>query len=88
MSSSTIAFSPIAREKTSLMQLSAQQRRDFLISSVVGLFVAPVLANAKPASTFFYDDKIEFVKEESQMYTGGKIDLNSAFVVRQLFRLL
>ena len=64
-----------------------QQRRDFLISSIVVLLATPAIANAKPASTFFYDDKIEFVKEESQMYTGGKLDLNSAFVVRQLFRL-
>ena len=57
------------------------QRRDVLVSGIATLLTVPGVAVAKPASTFFYDDKIEFVKEESQMPTGGKVDLNSAFVV-------
>jgi hypothetical protein len=63
--------------------LNAMPRRDALlttISGLVGFIVAPHPATAK-GSTFFYDDKIEFVKEESQMPTNGKVDLNSAFVV-------
>ena len=59
-------------------------RRDILISGIATFLLVPDLAVAKPASTFFYDEKIEFVKEESQMPTGGKVDLNSAFVVRSL----
>jgi len=33
-------------------------------------------------STWFFDDNIEKVREESQMPTGGKLDLNNAVVVR------
>jgi hypothetical protein len=64
-------------------QLCAMARRDALltaISGLVGFVAAPHPATAK-GSTFFYDEKIEFVKEESQMPTNGKVDLNSAFVV-------
>jgi hypothetical protein len=74
-----IAFSPATMKKASKTQLSIH-RRDFLTSGIVGLMIVPEIASAK-GSTFFYDEKIEFVKEESQMPTGGKVDLNSAFVV-------
>jgi hypothetical protein len=80
VSSSVFAFSPTIQSRTSKTQLKSQ-RRDFIISGIVGLLIAPEIATAKAASTFFYDEKIEFVKEESQMPTGGKVDLNSAFVV-------
>jgi hypothetical protein len=56
------------------------ERREVLITGILGLAAAPGLAHAK-GSTFFYDDKIEDVREASQMPTGGKLDLNSAFVV-------
>ena len=42
---------------------------------------APAIANAKPASTWFFDEHIEDVKEEAQMRTNGKLDINAAFVV-------
>lgn len=75
-----VAFSPVIMKKSSKTQLSVH-RRDFLASGLFGLMIVPEIASAK-GSTFFYDDKIELVKEESQMPTGGKVDLNSAFVVR------
>lgn len=79
--SSALAFVPAVHKTvlTSPTQLDAQ-RRDVLITGIMGFLAAPGLAKAK-GSTFFYDEKIEFVKEENQMPTGGKIDLNSAFVV-------
>lgn len=64
-------------------------RRDFLLSTVTAVLVtvvAPVgpkenvVAHAKAASTFFYDETIETVQEPAQMPTGDKVDLNSAFV--------
>jgi hypothetical protein len=82
LAASAIAFVP-AVEKRITTQLNLE-RRDVLITGIMGLIAAPGLASAKPASTFFYDDKIEFVKEESQQATGGKVDLNSAFVVSLL----
>jgi hypothetical protein len=48
------------------------------------LFPPPQMAVAS-GSTFFYDEKIDQVREPNQMYTGGKIDLNSAFVVCMCF---
>jgi hypothetical protein len=80
IATTTIAFSPAITKQASKTQLSLR-RRAFLTSGLVGLMIVPEIASAK-GSTFFYDDKIEFVKEESQMPTGGKVDLNSAFVVR------
>lgn len=74
------AFTPMTQKPTFATKLQVQ-RRDVLVSGIATLLTVPGVAVAKPASTFFYDDKIEFVKEESQMPTGGKVDLNSAFVV-------
>lgn len=60
------------------------QRRDLLITGILGLIAIPEIATAK-GSTFFYDDKIEEKPvEQSQMPTGGKLDLNSAFVVSKI----
>jgi SNF family Na+-dependent transporter len=57
------------------------KRRDLLITGVMGLVAGahPLVAGAK-GSTFFYDQQDQPV-EQSQMYTGGKLDLNAAFVV-------
>ena len=78
---SALAFAPAVQKtvRTSPTQLNVQ-RRDVLITGIMGFLAAPAIATAK-GSTFFYDEKIEFVKEENQMATGGKLDLNSAFVV-------
>ena len=70
---------PKAAATTTTTQLE-MERRDVLITGIMGLVAAPGLAHAK-GSTFFYDDKIEEVREPSQMATDGKVDLNSAFVV-------
>ena len=80
LGSSVFAFTPVTQKPTFATKLQVQ-RRDVLVSGIATLLTVPGVAVAKPASTFFYDDKIEFVKEESQMPTGGKVDLNSAFVV-------
>lgn len=41
-----------------------------------------MIANADPASTFFYKDEETF--EESQMPSKGKLYVNGAFVVRSM----
>ena len=63
-------------------------RRDWLSSlallsstMAVTTISAPQQAQAKAASTFFFDEKIETVMEPAQMATGDKLDLNAAFVV-------
>jgi hypothetical protein len=83
------AFTPpilrLQKTQDTSTQLSLK-RRDLLITGIMGLLaVEPAIANAK-GSTWFYDDKIEEVREENQMSTGGKVDLNSAFVVRTQVR--
>lgn len=58
-------------------------RRDFCFAAGLGLLGAmPAAANAKAASTWFFDEKIEQVFEPSQQATDGRLDLNNAFVVR------
>ena len=71
---------PKAAAATTTTTQLEMERRDVLITGIMGLVAAPGLAHAK-GSTFFYDDKIEEVREPSQMATDGKVDLNSAFVV-------
>lgn len=73
------AFAPAIKTKQPLTKLDVH-RRDVLITALGGLLIAPHVAEAA-GSTFFFDDKIETVREPSQMHTGGKIDLNSAFIV-------
>lgn len=77
--SSAVAF--LARTKSHIREpaLMAMNRREALALTLVGLIAVPDKSNAKPASTFFFDD--ESVVEPSQMKTNGKTDLNSAFVV-------
>lgn len=76
----TIPIKKVATVTTSTTALNLK-RRDLLITGVMGLVVQPLVAGAK-GSTFFYDDKIEDQPvEQSQMNTGGKVDLNAAFVV-------
>jgi len=75
-----VAFLP-AIQKTPVATTTKldMERRDVLITGIMGLVAAPGLAQAT-GSTFFYDDKIEEVREPQQMATGGKVDLNSAYV--------
>ncbi|GAX15841.1 hypothetical protein FisN_2Lh438 [Fistulifera solaris] len=57
------------------------ERREFheaILSIVAGVLAVPTVASAKPASTFFFDD--ELVQEPAQQNTGGKVDVNAAFV--------
>jgi hypothetical protein len=75
------AFAPLpqaTRESTTALQV---HRRDVLITGIMGLVAVPSLAHAK-GSTWFFDETIENVREPSQMATDGRVDLNSAFVVR------
>jgi len=87
------AFSPLVQQKKSGTQLAAINRRD-LITGLAGVVLAPQAVNALShgmqnregshthGSTFFFKD--EDVREESQMSTGGKLDLNGATVVSSL----
>mmetsp|Transcript_36441 Transcript_36441/g.75843 ORF Transcript_36441/g.75843 Transcript_36441/m.75843 type:complete len:159 (-) Transcript_36441:832-1308(-) len=69
---------PAAGRTTTELQM---ERRDLLAAGALGLILAaPKVAEAKPASTFFFDEHIETVREEAQLATGGRLDLNSAFV--------
>ena len=71
-----------AQQTTTQLHLD---RRDFCFAAGVGLLgVMPAAANAKPASTWFFDEKIEEVYEPAQQATNGRLDLNSAFVVRYI----
>lgn len=80
----TAAFVPSVQKTKTTTKLDLN-RRDVVITGIMGLIGAPGLAKASSGSTFFYDDKIEQVKEASQQATeGGRLDLNSAFVVRTL----
>ena len=64
-----------------LEAISSRREVVFSAAAMASLFGLPQTANAKAASTFFLDETIETVREPSQMYTGGKLDLNAAFVV-------
>ena len=68
---------PSGRHSTELQV----NRRDLLMAGTLGLLFLPKTAEAA-SSTFFYDMNIENVREESQMATDGRLDLNAAFVVR------
>jgi len=81
---SAAAFAPAVKTDGPRTVLDVH-RRDVL-AGFAGMLAAPTIANAA-GSTFFFDDKIETVKEASQMATGGRVDLNNAFVVR-LFGLV
>lgn len=84
LASSANAFTlvqPTTRADTALS--ATMDRRSVmagLAASIVTTTMTPGVASAGPASTFFWDDQIENVREEAQMHTGGKIDLNAAFV--------
>jgi len=72
-----LAFAPaVQKTHTSSTKLD-MERRDVLITGIMGLVAAPTMAQAA-SSTFFYDDSK--TQEPSQGATDGKVDLNSAFV--------
>lgn len=73
------AFVPVQVQRPIKTELTVH-RRDVLVTALAGLVGVPSLTHAS-GSTFFYDEKIENVREPSQMHTGDKLDLNSAFVV-------
>lgn len=78
---STYSFHPVPRLVRPKTELGIE-RRDVVITGIAALIAAPRLAQAKGSSTWFYDEKIETVKEASQMPTDGRLDVNAAFVVR------
>lgn len=86
MISKIVAFQSLTTNVKSSTQLDmTMNRRDAW--KTIGAAVVTTLLVSEPSygksSTFFYDDKIEEKPPEaSQLPTGGKVDLNSAFVVR------
>jgi hypothetical protein len=78
-------FAPSMRKTTTTTQLNLERRE--LLAGILELVAAPAIANAK-GSTWFYDQKIETVQEPAQMHTGGKVDLNAAFVVSKSFCIM
>jgi hypothetical protein len=81
LSVSALAFTPVQVKIPRATSLNAVNRRDVLITVMSGIVAAPAVSQAS-GSTFFFDEKIETVHEPSQMHTGDRLDLNSAFVVR------
>jgi len=73
-----LAFVPAVQKAKTTTKLD-MQRRDVLITGIMGLVAAPTLAQAS-GSTFFYDQQ-EQRTEPTQMATDGRLDLNSAYVV-------
>jgi len=75
-------------------ELSAINRRDVFAGIAAAIVTVPQVAIAEShanqnragshthGSTFFFDDQIENVYEESQQATGDKLDINGAVVVR------
>lgn len=59
----------------------SMDRRQMIATGIATVIAGPSMAQAKPASTWFFDENIENVKEEAQMKTSGKLDINAAFVV-------
>ncbi|KAL7565755.1 hypothetical protein ACA910_010195 [Epithemia clementina (nom. ined.)] len=83
----TQAFVPAVAPRPNSNVALDMERRDVLEKAAAAVLGGAWLwathadpAQAKAASTFFFDENIENVKEASQMPTGGKVDLNSAFV--------
>jgi len=82
------AFQPTFQtKKASMTELSAVVGRREIMAGIAGaFFLAPTVSHAADqstsGSTWFFDENIENVRVESQMNTGGKLDLNSASVVR------
>ena len=91
------AFAPIQTStRSTTTELAAVNRRDVLagIAGATVAIFAPQAASAVShgaqnrkgshthGSTWFFDDQIENVYEESQQPTeGGKLDINAAFLV-------
>lgn len=82
----TAAFSPQSAKKTKTSTRLDLNRREFGAAAATLGFLGglPAIANAKPASTWFWDEQIENVHEPAQQATDGRLDLNSAFVVSKI----
>jgi hypothetical protein len=89
------AFRPdVVQQKRPATELAAVSRRELLAAAAAVLTIPAASANALShgmqnregshthGSTWFFDENIDKVREESQMPTGGKLDLNNAAVVR------
>jgi hypothetical protein len=85
------AFAPRPTQTKSTTVLALNRRE--LLTAIPLVVVAPLVANAEShasqnragshthGSTFFFDEQIENVYEESQQPTGNKLDINGAIVV-------
>ena len=86
------AFQPAIKPKVTRTKLQLQ-RREVLITLAGSVLAPATMAQALShgvqnregshthGSTWFFDEQIENVREESQQDTGGKLDLNGATVV-------
>ena len=80
----TAAFAPQTVKATKTSSELGMDRRQFCATATLG-FLGGLPAIAKPASTWFWDEKIENVYEPAQQATDGRLDLNNAFVVSEIF---
>ena len=81
----TAGFVPQATKTTKFSTELDMERRHFCAAATLGFLGGlPPIANAKPASTWFWDEQIENVHEPAQQATDGRLDLNSAFVVSRI----
>lgn len=84
----TVAFVPV-QQSSHVETALAMDRREMVATgmSMAALAMIPRVAVARSTagSTWFYDDGIEDIGEDSQMpdSSGGKLDINKAFVVSQ-----
>jgi len=81
-STSAMAFRPFTHVAWKMSPTELAMKRRDVLTALGGLAAAPMIANADPASTFFYKDEETF--EESQMPSKGKLYVNGAFVVHSM----
>lgn len=67
------------RHTTTFLEMERRAFHQAVLTTLGGILAVPAMASAKAASTFFFDD--DLVQEPAQQYTGGKMDVNAAFVV-------
>ena len=67
------------RHTTTFLEMERREFHQAVLTTLGGILAVPAMASAKAASTFFFDD--DLVQEPAQQYTGGKMDVNAAFVV-------
>ena len=82
----SLAFAPSTQSSRLDTAVEAVSRRDALISGASALLVG---LTAVPKPTLAFSQQLEYWEvEPAQMPTGGKFDLNSAFVVSNFFAFM